>query len=78
MKTLAIVCASFLFLIPITAGSQTKLVDRTTVSNGKELHFQILEGRKDDIILFESGGGGTTLVCGKTCLLPLQRQRVPL
>ena len=37
--------------------SQPGSVDRITVSNGKKLHFQILEGRKDDIILFESGGG---------------------
>src|SRR6185437_2275051 len=54
--------AVLLLLIPATATSQTKPVDRTTVSNGKTLHFRILEGRKEDIILFESGGGNDSSV----------------
>jgi pimeloyl-ACP methyl ester carboxylesterase len=62
MKALGVVCASFLFLMPIAAVSQTKPVDRTTASDGKKLHFRIVEGRKDDIILFESGGGDDSSV----------------
>jgi pimeloyl-ACP methyl ester carboxylesterase len=57
MRALGVVLASFLFLIPITAVSQLRPVDRTTSTNGKKLHFQIIEGRREDIILFESGGG---------------------
>jgi pimeloyl-ACP methyl ester carboxylesterase len=57
MRALGVVCASFLFLIPITSVSQSRLVDRTTTTDGKKLHFQIIEGQRDDIILFESGGG---------------------
>ena len=52
----------FLFLIPITAVSQSSPVSRTTSTNGKKLHFQIMEGRQDDIILFESGGGNDSNV----------------
>ena len=48
--------------MPIAAVSQSKPVDRTTASNGKSLHFRILEGRKDDVILFESGGGNDSRV----------------
>jgi pimeloyl-ACP methyl ester carboxylesterase len=62
LKTLGAICVGFLLLIPIPAVSQSKLVDRTTRSNGKSLHFRILEGRKDDIILFESGGGNDSSV----------------
>jgi pimeloyl-ACP methyl ester carboxylesterase len=52
----------FLFLIPITAVSQSSPVSRTTSTNEKKLHFQIMEGRQDDIILFESGGGNDSSV----------------
>src|SRR6185437_14431224 len=62
--------AVLLLLIPATATSQTKPVDRTTVSNGKTLHFRILEGRKEDIILFESGGGNDSSVW-KDLLAPI-------
>jgi pimeloyl-ACP methyl ester carboxylesterase len=62
MNALGVVCASFLFLIPITAVSQSRRVGRTTSTNGKKLHFQIVEGRRDDIILFESGGGNDSSV----------------
>jgi pimeloyl-ACP methyl ester carboxylesterase len=62
MKALRVVCASLLLLIPITAVSQPRPVDRITASNGKKLHFHIWEGRKDDIILFESGGGNDSSV----------------
>jgi pimeloyl-ACP methyl ester carboxylesterase len=62
VKALEVVCASFLLLIPVTAVSQLRPVDRITTSNGKKLHFHIWEGRKDDIILFESGGGNDASV----------------
>ena len=62
LKTHAVICAGFLLLIPITAVSQAKPVDRTTVSNGKSLHFRILEGRKDDVFFFESGGGNDPML----------------
>ena len=52
----------FLFLIPITAVSQSSPVSRATSTNEKKLHFQIMEGRQDDIILFESGGGDDSSV----------------
>lgn len=52
----------FQFLIPITAVSQSRPVGRTTSTNGKKLHFQIMEGQQDDIILFESGGGNDSSV----------------
>lgn len=70
MKTLGVICAGFLLLIPITAVSQSKPVDRTTSSNGKSLHFRILEGRRDDVILFESGGGNDASVW-KDLLAPI-------
>ena len=57
MRAAGVVRIVFLLLMPIAAVSQWPPVDRTTVSNGKKLHFRIIEGRKDDIILFESGGG---------------------
>jgi len=56
MKAYRVICAGFLSLMPVTAVSQARPVDRTTVANGKKLHFQIVDGKKDDIILFESGG----------------------
>ena len=62
MKALRLICAGFLSLIPVTAVSQSRPVDRTTVANGKKLHFQIVDGKKDDIILFESGGGDDSRV----------------
>jgi pimeloyl-ACP methyl ester carboxylesterase len=62
MRALGVVLASFLFLIPITAVSQLRPVDRTTSTNGKKLHFQIIEGRREDIILFESGGGNDSSI----------------
>lgn len=52
----------FQLLIPITAVSQSRPVGRTTSTNGKKLHFQIMEGQQDDIILFESGGGNDSSV----------------
>lgn len=71
MKTRAVICAGFLLLIPAAAVSQSRPVDRMTVSNGKSLHFRILEGRKDDIILFESGGGNDSSVW-KDLLAPVE------
>jgi len=62
MNALGAVCASVLFLIPITAVSQSRRVSRTTSTTGKKLHFQIVEGRRDDIILFESGSGNDSSV----------------
>lgn len=62
MRALGAVCASFLILTPVLAVSQTSSVDRTTMSNGKKLHFHIVEGQKDDVILFESGGGNDSTV----------------
>lgn len=62
MRALGVVCASFLILISITAVSQSRPASRTTTANGKKLHFQIIEGRRDDIILFESGGGNDSSV----------------
>jgi pimeloyl-ACP methyl ester carboxylesterase len=62
MKALGVLCASFLFLIPIAAVSQSRPVSRTTATNGKKLHFQIVAGRRDDVILFESGGGNDSSV----------------
>ena len=57
MKAPGLVCTGLLLLAPVMALSQSRPVDRTTISNGKTLHFRILEGRRDDLILFESGGG---------------------
>ena len=57
MKLSRIICAIFFSFIPVTLVSQSKPIDHTTLTNGKKLHFQIVEGRRDDIILFESGGG---------------------
>lgn len=62
MKALRLLCVGLLPLISATAISQPRPVDRMTASNGKKLHFHILEGRKDDIILFESGGGDDSSV----------------
>ena len=62
MKALRLICAGFLSLIPVTAVSQSRPVDRTTVANGKKLHFQVVDGKRDDIILFESGGGDDSRV----------------
>ena len=62
MNALGAVCASVLFLIPITAVSQSRRVSRTTSTTGKKLYFQIVEGRRDDIILFESGSGNDSSV----------------
>ena len=62
MKALRLICAGFLSVIPLTAVSQSRPVDRTTVANGKKLHFQIVDGKRDDIILFESGGGDDSRV----------------
>jgi hypothetical protein len=57
MKLSRIICAIFFSFIPVTLVSQSKPIDHTTLTNGKKLHFQIMEERRDDIILFESGGG---------------------
>lgn len=57
MRAARVIRAVFLLLMPMGAGSQSPPVDRTTISHGKKLHFRIIQGRKDDIILFESGGG---------------------
>jgi pimeloyl-ACP methyl ester carboxylesterase len=62
MKALRLFCVGLLPLISATAMSQPRPVDRMTVSNGKKLHFHIWEGRQDDIILFESGGGNDSSV----------------
>lgn len=70
MKAPGLVCAAVLLLAPTIARSQSTPVDRTTISNGKKLHFRILEGRKDDIILFESGGGDDASVW-KDLLAPI-------
>jgi pimeloyl-ACP methyl ester carboxylesterase len=56
MKAYGVICAGFLSLMPVTVVSQARPVDRTTVANGKKLHLKIVDGKKDDIILFESGG----------------------
>lgn len=57
MRALHAVAACLVFLLPVTAAAQAKATDATTTSGGKKLHFRIVAGRKDDIILFESGGG---------------------
>jgi pimeloyl-ACP methyl ester carboxylesterase len=57
MRAAGVVRAVFLLLMPMAVASQSAPVDRTTISHGKKLHFRIIAGRKDDIILFESGGG---------------------
>ncbi len=57
MRALRAVGAGLVFLLPVTAMAQATPIDATTTSGGKKLHFRIVEGRKDDIILFESGGG---------------------
>jgi pimeloyl-ACP methyl ester carboxylesterase len=57
MRALRAIGAGLVFLLPVTALAQATPIDRTTTSDGKKLHFRIVEGRKDDIILFESGGG---------------------
>jgi pimeloyl-ACP methyl ester carboxylesterase len=62
MNALGVVCASLLFLIPITSVSQSRRIGGNTSTNGKKLHFEIVEGRRDDIILFESGGGNDSSV----------------
>ena len=62
MKASRLVCVALLPLISATVMSQPSPVDRITTSNGKNLHFRILEGRKDDLILFESGGGNDSSV----------------
>jgi pimeloyl-ACP methyl ester carboxylesterase len=62
MNALEVVCASLLFLIPITSVSQSRRISGTTSTNGKKLRFEIVEGRRDDIILFESGGGNDSSV----------------
>ena len=56
-RALRAVSAALGFLLPVTAVAQAKAIDATTTSGGKKLHFRIVEGRRDDIILFESGGG---------------------
>lgn len=57
MRALRAVAAGLVPLLPVTAVAQAKAIDATTTNGGKKLHFRIVEGRKDDIILFESGGG---------------------
>lgn len=57
MKIFSLVYIGLFSVTTATAVSQSQHVDRITVMNGKKLHFQITEGRRDDIILFESGGG---------------------
>jgi pimeloyl-ACP methyl ester carboxylesterase len=57
MKTFCVLLAGLFLLMCSTALAQSQGVDRMTMANGKKLHFQITEGRRDDIILFESGGG---------------------
>jgi len=49
----------FVLLFVVTAAglAESKPIDKVVLSNGKQLHFRIVDGRKDDIILFESGGG---------------------
>jgi pimeloyl-ACP methyl ester carboxylesterase len=57
MRALRAVGAGLVFLLPVTVAAQAKPIDGMTTRDGKTLHFRIVEGRKDDIILFESGGG---------------------
>jgi len=64
MRVLRAVGAGLIILLPATAAAQAKPIDGTTTSDGKKLHFRIVEGRKDDIILFESGGGDDASVWG--------------
>src|SRR5215471_5279237 len=64
MRVLRAVGAGLIILLPATAAAQAKPIDGTTTSDGKKLHFRIVEGRKDGIILFESGGGDDASVWG--------------
>lgn len=72
MNAFGIVIVSFLALVPAMAIAQAQPVDRLTVNNGKKLHFRILEGRKNDVILFESGGGNDSSVW-KDLLAPIAK-----
>jgi pimeloyl-ACP methyl ester carboxylesterase len=57
MKTFYVSTIGLFLLMCSAARSLSQVVDHITVANGKKLHFQIAAGRRDDIILFESGGG---------------------
>lgn len=57
MRILLLFPIGMLFVPTIPVLSQASRIDRTTLTNGKKLHFQIVDGKRDDIILFESGGG---------------------
>lgn len=60
------------FAATVTVLAESKPVDKVALSNGKKLHFRIVEGRKDDVILFESGGGDDVRVWSD--LLPVISQ----
>lgn len=48
---------AFVLIFTSAVRAELKPIDKTVLSNGKRLHLRIVEGRRDDIILFESGGG---------------------
>jgi pimeloyl-ACP methyl ester carboxylesterase len=54
MKTFSFI---LLFFFHLSAADQPEGIDKATFSRGKKLHFRVLEGRRNDVILFESGGG---------------------
>lgn len=58
-----------LFVSHLAAADQRDWTDKTTLHRGKKLHFRVLDGRRNDVILFESGGGDTVSVWRD--LLPL-------
>lgn len=62
MKMRAVVLMVVLCSMGSVVHGQVGAVDKTTSINGKKLHFRVVEGRKDDIILFESGGGDSVSV----------------
>ena len=59
MKTFSFI---LLFSFHLAAADQPEGIDKATFSRGKKLHFRVLEGRRNDVILFESGGGDTVSV----------------
>jgi hypothetical protein len=59
MKT---VCFILLFVSHLATADQRDWADKTTFHRGKKLHFRVLEGRRSEVILFESGGGDTVSV----------------
>jgi pimeloyl-ACP methyl ester carboxylesterase len=66
-------CAILLSLLPVGAVCQSTPIDRMTSLNGKKMHFRILEGWREDVILFEAGGGDDSQIWNDL-LAPVAKQ----